>query len=42
MKSFERLVSAHLKNITGPLLFTYRANKAVIDAVNMGPSHLHN
>ncbi len=40
MKSFEKLVLAHRKNITGPLLdplqFTYRANGSVDDAVNMG------
>ncbi len=40
MKSFERLVLAYLKNTTGPLLdplqFTYRANRSVHDAVNMG------
>ncbi len=40
MKSFERLVLAHLKDITGPLLdplqFAYRANRSVEDAVNMG------
>ncbi|KAK9522982.1 hypothetical protein VZT92_019435 [Zoarces viviparus] len=40
MKSFERLVLTHLKNITGPLLdplqFAYRANRSVDDAVNMG------
>ncbi|KAK3538473.1 hypothetical protein QTP86_003690 [Hemibagrus guttatus] len=40
MKSFERLVLAYLKNITGPLLdplqFAYRANRSVDDAVNMG------
>ncbi|KAK3506587.1 hypothetical protein QTP70_010160, partial [Hemibagrus guttatus] len=40
MKSFERLVLAYLKNITGPLLdplqFAYRANRFVDDAVNMG------
>ncbi|KAK3574669.1 hypothetical protein QTP86_011589 [Hemibagrus guttatus] len=40
MKSFERLVLAYLKNITGPLLdplqFGYRANRSVDDAVNMG------
>ncbi|KAK3506980.1 hypothetical protein QTP70_033859, partial [Hemibagrus guttatus] len=39
-KSFERLVLAYLKNITGPLLdplqFAYRANRSVDDAVNMG------
>ncbi|KAK3508354.1 hypothetical protein QTP70_022935, partial [Hemibagrus guttatus] len=38
--SFERLVLAYLKNITGPLLdplqFAYRANRSVDDAVNMG------
>ncbi|KAK3553015.1 hypothetical protein QTP86_031159, partial [Hemibagrus guttatus] len=40
MKSFERLVLAYLKNITGPLLdplqFAYRANRSMDDAVNMG------
>ncbi len=40
MKSFERLMLAHLKDITGPLLdpllFAYRANRSVDDAVNMG------
>ncbi|KAK2901605.1 hypothetical protein Q8A73_011351 [Channa argus] len=40
MKSFERLVLAYLKDITGPLLdplqFAYRANRSVNDAVNMG------
>ncbi|KAK3531508.1 hypothetical protein QTP70_023863 [Hemibagrus guttatus] len=40
MKSFERLVLAYLRNITGPLLdllqFAYRANRSVDDAVNMG------
>ncbi|KAK3545332.1 hypothetical protein QTP70_004055 [Hemibagrus guttatus] len=40
MKSFERLVLAYLKNITGPLLdplqLAYRANRSVDDAVNMG------
>ncbi len=40
MKSFERLVLAYLKASTGPLLdslqFTYRANRSVDDAVNMG------
>ncbi|KAL0172225.1 hypothetical protein M9458_032536, partial [Cirrhinus mrigala] len=40
MKSFERLVLAYLKDITGPLLdplqFAYRANRSVDDAVNMG------
>ncbi len=40
MKSFEKLVLAHLKDITGPLLdplqFAYRANRYVDDAVNMG------
>ncbi len=39
MKSFERLVLAYLKNITGPLWdplqFAYRANRSVDDAVNM-------
>uniref|UniRef100_A0A7N8WMP4 Reverse transcriptase domain-containing protein n=1 Tax=Mastacembelus armatus TaxID=205130 RepID=A0A7N8WMP4_9TELE len=40
MKSFERLVLAHLKNVTGPFLdplqFAYRSNRSVDDAVNMG------
>ncbi|KAI2650743.1 putative RNA-directed DNA polymerase from transposon BS [Labeo rohita] len=40
MKSFERLVLAYLKDITGPLLdplqFAYQANTSVDDAVNMG------
>ena len=40
MKSFERLVLAYLKDITGPLMdplqFAYRANRSVDDAVNMG------
>ncbi len=40
MKSFEKLVLAHLKDITGPLLdplqFAYRANRSVDDTVNMG------
>ncbi|KAL0194426.1 hypothetical protein M9458_012722, partial [Cirrhinus mrigala] len=40
MKSFERLVLAYLKDITGPLLdplqFAYPANRSVDDAVNMG------
>ncbi|XP_013763215.1 protein NLRC3-like, partial [Pundamilia nyererei] len=40
MKSFKRLVLAHLKDITGhqldPLQFAYLANRSVDDAVNMG------
>ncbi len=40
MKPFEKLVLAHLKDITGPSLdplqFAYRANRSVDDAVNMG------
>ncbi|KAK9513240.1 hypothetical protein VZT92_026789 [Zoarces viviparus] len=44
MKSFERLVLTHLKNITGPLLdplqFAYRANRSVDDAVNMGQHYM--
>ncbi len=40
MKSFEKLVLAHLKDITGPSLdylqFACRANRSVDDAVNMG------
>ncbi|KAL0198831.1 hypothetical protein M9458_007371, partial [Cirrhinus mrigala] len=40
LTSFEKLVLAYLKNITGPLLdplqFAYRANRSVDDAVNMG------
>ncbi len=39
MKSFEKLVLAHLKDFTRPLLdplqFVYRANRSVDDAVNM-------
>ncbi len=39
MKSFEKLVLAHLKDIAGPSLdplqFAYRANRSVDDAVNM-------
>ena len=39
MKSFERLVLSHLKEITDPFLdplqFAYRANRSVDDAVNM-------
>ncbi len=40
MKSFERLVLAYLKDITGTLLdllqFTYWANRSVDDAVDLG------
>ena len=40
MKSFERLVLSHLKDITDPLLdplqFAYRANRSADDAINMG------
>ncbi len=40
MKSFEKLVLAHLKDITGPSLdplqFAYRANRSVDSVVNMG------
>ncbi len=40
VKSFEKLVLAHLKDITGlsvdPLQFADRANRYVDDAVNMG------
>ncbi len=40
MKSFEKLVLAYLKDITGPLLdplqFAYRATRSMDDAVNMG------
>jgi len=39
MKSFERLVLAHLKSLTSdlldPLQFAYRANISVDDAINM-------
>uniref|UniRef100_A0A3B3I566 Reverse transcriptase domain-containing protein n=1 Tax=Oryzias latipes TaxID=8090 RepID=A0A3B3I566_ORYLA len=39
MKSFERLILSHLKDITDPLLdpmqFAYRANRSIDDAVNM-------
>ena len=44
MKSFERLVLTHLKDLTGPLLdplqFAYRANRSVDDAINMGLHHM--
>ncbi len=44
MKSFEKLVLAHLKDISGPLQdplqFAYRANKSVDDAVNMGLNYV--
>uniref|UniRef100_A0A9J7YVU8 Reverse transcriptase domain-containing protein n=1 Tax=Cyprinus carpio carpio TaxID=630221 RepID=A0A9J7YVU8_CYPCA len=40
MKSFEKLVLAYMKDITGPLLdplqFAYRANRSVDDAINLG------
>ncbi len=40
MKSFEKLVLAHMKDINGPSLdplqFAHRANRSVDDAVNMG------
>ncbi len=40
MKSFERLVLAYLKASTGPLQdplrFSYRSNRSVDDAVNLG------
>ncbi|KAL0157261.1 hypothetical protein M9458_048507, partial [Cirrhinus mrigala] len=40
MKSFEKLVLAYLKDITGPLLdplqLAYRANRSMDNAVNMG------
>ncbi len=40
MRSFEKLVLAHLKDITGlsldALQFAYRANRSVEDAVNIG------
>ncbi len=40
VKSFEKLVLAYLKDITGPLLdplqFAYRENRSMDDAVNMG------
>ena len=36
MKSFQRLMLSHLKDITGPLQFAYRANRSADDAVNMG------
>lgn len=40
VKSYERLVLAHLKDITGPLLdplpFPYRPNRSVDDSVSMG------
>ena len=44
MKSFERLVLSHLRDIKGPLLdplqFTYRSNRSVDDAVNMGLQYI--
>ncbi|KAK3572881.1 hypothetical protein QTP86_009528, partial [Hemibagrus guttatus] len=44
MESFERLVLAYLKDITGPLLdlhqFAYRANRSVDHAVNMGMHYI--
>ncbi|KAF0047685.1 hypothetical protein F2P81_001318 [Scophthalmus maximus] len=44
MKSFERLVLSHLKDITGPLLdslqFAYGANRSADDAVNMGLQYI--
>ncbi|KAK3558032.1 hypothetical protein QTP86_006409 [Hemibagrus guttatus] len=44
MKSFERLVLAYLKDITGPLLdphqFAYQANRSANDAVNMGMHYI--
>ncbi len=40
VKSFEKLVPAYLKDITGPLLdplqFAYQENRSMDDAVNMG------
>ena len=44
MKSFERLVLSHLKDIIGhlldPLQFAYRANRSADDAVNMGLQYI--
>ncbi len=44
MKSFEKLLLAHLKDITGPSLdllqFAYRTNRSVDDAVNMGLNYV--
>ena len=44
MKSFERLVLSHLKDIIGPLLdplqFAYRANRSADDAVDMGLQYI--
>lgn len=44
IKSFEGLILSHLKDITDalldPLLYTYRANKSVDDAVNMGLNYI--
>ncbi len=44
MKSFKRLMLAHLKDITGPLLnplqFAYRANRSVDNAVHMGLQYI--
>ena len=40
MKSFEKLMLSHLKDITGPLLdplqFAYRPNRSVDDGINLG------
>ncbi|KAI5619464.1 gastrula zinc finger protein XlCGF28.1-like [Silurus asotus] len=44
MKTFEKLVLAHLKKVTeqllDPLQFAYRANRLVDDAVNMGLNYI--
>ncbi|KAI5090865.1 zinc finger protein DPF3 [Silurus meridionalis] len=44
MKTFEKLVLAHLKKVTeqllDPLQFAYRANRSVDDAVNMGLNYI--
>lgn len=46
MKSFERLVLANLKDITGPLLdplqFAYRTHSSVDDTINIGPNYIVN
>lgn len=40
INSFEGLILSHLKDVTDalldPLLYTYRANRSVDDAMNMG------
>ena len=44
MKSFERLVLSHLSDITGPMLdplqYTYRADRSVDEAVDIGLQYM--